>query len=88
MTVAHIQSSSWESRAACRGLESTAFVPPVTGESARTRREREAMAKQICAACPVRMDCLDYALRVHEPIGIWGGLNEPERKRLHAATAD
>ncbi len=32
--------------------------------------------------CRVREDCLDYALRIREPHGIWGGLNENERKAL------
>jgi len=34
------------------------------------------------SACPVRQECLDYALRVREPFGIWGGLNEAERRAL------
>ena len=40
------------------------------------------MAKAICATCPVRGLCLEYALAVREPYGIWGGLNEYERRRL------
>jgi WhiB family redox-sensing transcriptional regulator len=40
-------------------------------------------AKQVCAACPARVDCLDYALRVSEPLGIWGGLDPAERRALH-----
>ncbi|HEV3495824.1 MAG TPA: WhiB family transcriptional regulator, partial [Actinomycetes bacterium] len=45
---------------------------------------REARAKEICALCPVRRPCLDYALAIREPHGIWGGLNELERKQLIA----
>ena len=41
---------------------------------------REARAKSICAECRVRPDCLDYAITIREPHGIWGGLNEVERK--------
>ncbi len=44
----------------------------------RVRRRRRASARQ----CIVRQDCLDFALRVHEPHGIWGGLTEAERRRL------
>ena len=57
--------------------------------SARTRRlDREERAKAICATCPVREPCLEYALRIREPHGIWGGLNESERQPLaHALTA-
>jgi len=32
----------------------------------------------------VRRPCLDYALAIREPHGIWGGLNELERKQLVA----
>ena len=41
---------------------------------------REARAKSICAECRVRPDWLDYAIRIREPHGIWGGMNEVERK--------
>jgi len=43
---------------------------------------RERKAKSICAACPVRIECLEYAVRIREPHGIWGGLNEIERRVL------
>jgi WhiB family redox-sensing transcriptional regulator len=46
----------------------------------RVGRERE--AKAICRSCCVREDCLEYALRIREPHGIWGGLNETERKQI------
>jgi len=43
---------------------------------------RERKAKSICAVCPVRIECLEYAVRIREPHGIWGGLNEIERRVL------
>lgn len=43
---------------------------------------REERAKSICSSCSVREDCLSYAMRIREPHGIWGGLNEVERKQL------
>ena len=42
---------------------------------------------QICAGCPVRMACLDYALRAGERYGIWGGLTPDERAALLEARA-
>jgi WhiB family transcriptional regulator, redox-sensing transcriptional regulator len=30
-------------------------------------------AKQLCAGCPVKADCLASALSRHEPWGVWGG---------------
>jgi len=46
------------------------------------KAEREQRAKAICASCSVRKDCLEYALRIREPHGIWGGLNELERRGM------
>jgi WhiB family redox-sensing transcriptional regulator len=66
---------SWQLRAACRGPRSTVFFPPTTGERREDRDAREARAKEICHGCPVRVECLDYALSIREPHGIWGGLN-------------
>ena len=43
---------------------------------------RERQAKAVCATCPVHKECLDFALRIREPHGIWGGLNEIERRAI------
>jgi hypothetical protein len=32
-----------------------------------------ARAKAICAKCPVTEECLEHAVRIHEPWGVWGG---------------
>lgn len=40
-------------------------------------------AKQVCSACPVRDECLAYALDNREHFGIWGGTSERERKKLN-----
>ncbi len=67
-------------RAACRGPASALFFPPSVTERRDEREARESRAKAICAACPVRDRCLAHALRVRELHGIWGGLNESERR--------
>ena len=41
-----------------------------------------AVAKALCVRCPVREICLEYALEVRETHGIWGGLNEMERRAV------
>jgi WhiB family transcriptional regulator, redox-sensing transcriptional regulator len=58
------------------------FFPPSVAERRDVREAREARAKMICAQCIVQQECLEFALRVHEPHGIWGGLTEAERRRL------
>ena len=71
---------SWQVKAACRGPESAVFFPPTWPERRDERELREARAKTICAECAVRAECLDFALRIREPHGIWGGLTEAERR--------
>lgn len=58
------------------------FFPPPQFERKDEKIERETRAKMICASCPVRQPCLDYAISIREPHGIWGGLNENERRQL------
>lgn len=41
-------------------------------------------AKSICRACPVRRDCLMWALE-HGPSGTWGGFTDRERTQHGAA---
>jgi WhiB family transcriptional regulator, redox-sensing transcriptional regulator len=74
----------WQVKAACRGPQSSVFFPPSHFERKDEKESREARAKAICGSCPVRRPCLDYALRIREPHGIWGGLSEVERKQVLA----
>ena len=71
---------SWLDGAACRGMNAQLFFGP-EGEKGQDREIRAAKAKAICAQCPVREQCLDYAFRNSIKHGIWGGLNNEERTR-------
>lgn len=73
----------WQLDAACRGLDSDVFFHP-DRERGDARERREAAAKAVCAGCPVRDACLEHALDVREPYGVWGGLAEHERADLLA----
>lgn len=77
-----MSSDAWQLRAACKGPQAAAFFPPAHAERKEEKVAREQRAKAICRSCLVRVDCLEYALRIREPHGIWGGLNEVERKQL------
>lgn len=78
--------AEWRSRAACLSHAAVVFFGVDDIETPVERRHREEQAKRICAACPVRVECLEYALTMREPYGIWGGLTEIERKaRIRAA---
>ncbi|MFD4740570.1 WhiB family transcriptional regulator [Streptomyces virginiae] len=62
----------------CAQTDPAEFFPDKGGSTA--------VAKRICFTCPVRRDCLDYALTNGEQHGIWGGTSERERRRLTART--
>ena len=70
----------WQLAARCRGRDYPLFHPHVEREPMRS--EREAAAKQVCAHCPVKRECLDHALESGEPYGVWGGMSEGEREVL------
>ena len=66
--------------AACRDVSSGKLFRAVAGETADERARRESAAKQVCAQCRALDECRAYALRVREPLGVWGGLTETERR--------
>ena len=72
----------WTDGAACRESEGALFFSSDSSERKEDRLEREKIAKRICASCAVCHDCLEAALTRHESYGIWGGLNEFERRAL------
>jgi WhiB family redox-sensing transcriptional regulator len=73
---------AWQVKAACRGPQAIVFFPPTHAERKEEKVARETRAKAICNTCVVRAECLEYAIRIREPHGIWGGLNELERKQV------
>ena len=74
--------AGWQRFAACRGEDSVYFFAPGYFEKRGEKLAREAVAKRICATCPVRQTCLDHALSTREGHGVWGGLNETERRAI------
>lgn len=70
----------WQNDAACHGEDLVLFFG-VDGERQVEREIREFKAQQVCMGCPVRTDCLDYAVTRPEKYGTWGSLNEDERSR-------
>ncbi len=72
--LAAMDTRGWMLEAKCLDADPEAFFPEKGGST------RE--AKRICAACPVRDECLDHALANEERFGIWGGFSERERRRM------
>ncbi len=80
--VPHDATWFWQEHGSCRSVDPTLFFHPQNERgTARIRRDRT--AKAICARCPVRLDCADYAIRAREPYGVWGGLSEDDRERIY-----
>ncbi len=72
----------WRSLAECQGESAVYFFAPSHFERKPEKDRREGAARALCRRCQVRQECLEYAMAVEEPHGIWGGLNELQRKRL------
>ena len=66
---------NWRASAACRGIHPNLFFLE-KGESVTE-------AKAVCRGCPVRRECLAYAMAQDDSLsGIWGGTTHKQR-RLH-----
>jgi WhiB family redox-sensing transcriptional regulator len=83
--------SGWTERAACYRPSvdpSLFFGPDDEPDDARAARERK--AKAVCSGCPVRAECLGYALAARVTAGVWGGFGETDltnyRRSLSART--
>ena len=79
---------AWMLKGKCRDLgpEATNIMFPEKGDTAGLRR-----AKAVCKDCPVKRECLDFALtsregKPFETQGIWGGTSVRERKRIKKGT--
>jgi WhiB family redox-sensing transcriptional regulator len=66
----------WRQHARCLGADPELFYPAPESD------DGSAEAKAICAVCPVREPCLEHAITHREKQGVWGGLDERERRRL------
>ena len=71
--------SNWRALAACRTADPELFFPI----SAKGRAHADiARAQAVCASCPVRARCLDFALTMRQADGIWGGRTAEERRDM------
>jgi WhiB family redox-sensing transcriptional regulator len=63
----------WTPKAVCRSA---------TPDELFVRGAEQNKAKQMCAGCPVRTECLAEALDNQIEWGVWGGMTERERRAL------
>ena len=69
----------WRNRSACLDADLDLFLPVGSTGPAEEQIRR---AKEICFGCPVRPNCLDWALETRQDVGIWGGTTEDERREI------
>ena len=68
--------NAWRTKAACASVPTEIFYPP---------KGQESLALEVCASCPVRKECLDYAIEyegssvIDDRHGIFGGMTPKER---------
>lgn len=72
--------ASWMRDAACVNADPELFFPTIKRSGEQTPEERE--AKSVCSNCPVTDDCLQFGLEYGEGHGIYGGLNDRERRKM------
>ena len=66
----------WTRKALCAEVDPEIFFPD--------KGDKTAHVKQICKACTVRAECLEYSFKHNERFGVWGGLTELDRRRLRS----
>lgn len=73
--------ADWRSAGACQQEDPDIFFPMSKGPGL-VQLQR---AKAVCAGCPVRAECLEFAVRTVQDHGVWGGTSEDERRALRRA---
>jgi len=68
------QPLAWADFGSCTTADPDLFFPQPGADTSS--------ARSICRSCPVRTQCLDYALSSGQKHGIWGGMTESQRRRL------
>lgn len=71
-------STDWMEHGACQGKDPDLFFP---GKG----RDLASAAVAICMTCPVRLQCLEYALATDQAHGVWGGKTAHERRAIRRA---
>lgn len=75
--------TNWRHQAACTDVDPELFFP--VGRPGVTPPEQDARttrAKAVCRGCPVKAECLTWALDHGDDYGVWGGMDPDERRAL------
>lgn len=72
-------SEDWRSKGICAQVGGDTWFPERGGSTKE--------AKSVCHGCPVKDECLEWALTNDERFGVWGGVSERERRALRSQPA-
>lgn len=71
--------TTWVGRARCHGEDPELFFPMGAPSLVQSQTER---AKAVCQRCQVQAECLAWSLMTAQDAGVWGGLDEEERREI------
>jgi WhiB family redox-sensing transcriptional regulator len=72
--IAREEIPAWVSQGVCGQVDPELFFPEKGGSTKE--------AKLVCRSCPVKAECLAFALEHDVRFGVWGGMSERERRAL------
>lgn len=72
--------TTWVNDGLCAQTDPEAFYPDKSGSAER--------AIAVCVGCPVREQCLSYALETNQRFGVWGGMSARKRHALRLASVE
>jgi WhiB family redox-sensing transcriptional regulator len=78
-TIRYSDPNGWATQGMCRHSDPELFFPV---SRAGPGASQVARAKAVCLSCPVRTECLNFALESGQDSGVWGGTSEDERRTL------
>lgn len=81
--ITNIVNPMWQEDALCTQYDPSLFIGTDTGTKEQSRKFKPTEALKICARCPVKQTCLDYALEAQKEFrlyGVWGGVTERVRQ--------
>jgi WhiB family transcriptional regulator, redox-sensing transcriptional regulator len=71
--------ASWMEQAACRHEGNELFFPTDVGTS---NSMHKVARERYCNGCPVKRQCLEFAIRLDIDHGLWGGASERQRREM------
>jgi WhiB family redox-sensing transcriptional regulator len=72
-----VSNRKWTEQAACKGMDTNLFFPD---DRTPQNSSKYDVAKQVCAECPVKEECLTYAIENDIRVGMFGGMSRKQRR--------